>query len=110
MNKKCLIITGLAAFMLLPTSCMENEFGSVDLTMPETPTTPDVNATYTFNHPCAMYTADDFARVKTELDGNTIPEVSQAFAALKSSGCCFRFPACLYRIELCLSFRKVLFV
>ena len=85
MNKKCLIITGLAAFMLLPTSCMENEFGSVDLTMPETPTTPDVNATYTFNHPCAMYTADDFARVKTELDGNTIPEVSQAFAALKAS-------------------------
>ena len=71
--------------MLLPTSCMENEFGSVDLTMPETPTTPDVNATYTFNHPCAMYTADDFARVKTELDGNTIPEVSQAFAALKAS-------------------------
>lgn len=85
MNKKCLIITGLAAFMLLPTSCMENEFGSVDLTMPNTPTTPDVNATYTFNHPCAMYTADDFARVKTELDGNTIPEVSQAFAALKAS-------------------------
>ena len=85
MNKKCLIIAGLAAFMLLPTSCMENEFGSVDLTMPDTPTTPDVNATYTFNHPCAMYTADDFARVKAELDGNTIPEVSQAFAALKAS-------------------------
>lgn len=85
MNKKCLIIAGLAAFMLLPTSCMENEFGSVDLTMPDTPTTPDVNATYTFNHPCAMYTSEDFARVKTELDGNTIPEISQAFAALKSS-------------------------
>ena len=85
MNKKCLIIAGLAAFMLLPTSCMENEFGSVDLTMPDTPTTPDVNATYTFNHPCAMYTSEDFARVKAELDGNTIPEVSQAFAALKAS-------------------------
>ena len=85
MNKKCLIIAGLAAFMLLPTSCMENEFGSVDLTMPDTPTTPDVDATYTFNHPCAMYTSEDFARVKTELDGNTIPEVSQAFAALKAS-------------------------
>lgn len=85
MNKKCLIIAGLAAFMLLPTSCMENEFGSVDLTMPDTPATPDVNATYTFNHPCAMYTADDFARVKAELDGNSIPEVTQAFAALKSS-------------------------
>ena len=32
-----------------------------------------------------MYTADDFARVKAELEGNTIPEVAQAFAALKSS-------------------------
>ena len=85
MNKKCLIIAGMAAFVLLPTSCRENEFGSVDLTMPTTPTTPNVDATYTFNHPCAMYTADDFARVKAELDGNTIPEVTQAFAALKAS-------------------------
>lgn len=85
MNKKCLIIAGMAALVLLPTSCRENEFGSVDLTMPTTPTTPDVDATYTFNHPCAMYTADDFARVKAELDGNTIPEVTQAFAALKAS-------------------------
>lgn len=85
MNKKCLIIAGMAALVLLPTSCRENEFGSVDLTMPTTPTTPDVDATYTFNHPCAMYTADDFARVKAELDGNTIPEVAQAFAALKAS-------------------------
>lgn len=85
MNKKCLIIAGMAALVLLPTSCRENEFGSVDLTMPTTPTTPDVDATYTFNHPCAIYTADDFARVKTELDGNTIPEVAQAFAALKAS-------------------------
>lgn len=85
MNKKCLIIAGLAALVLLPTSCRENDFGSVDLTIPETPTTPDVNATYTFNHPCAMYTAADFARVKAELDGNKIAEVAQAFAALKSS-------------------------
>ena len=85
MNKKCLRIAGLAALVLLPTSCRENDFGSVDLTIPETPTTPDVNATYTFNHPCAMYTAADFARVKAELDGNKIAEVAQAFAALKSS-------------------------
>lgn len=86
MNKKCLIIAGLAALVMLPTSCRENEFGSVDLTMPDTPnTTPDVDATYTFSHPCAMYTADDFVRVKAELDGNTIPEVTQAFAALKAS-------------------------
>lgn len=85
MNKKRFIIAGLAALMLLPTSCRENVFGTVDLTMPETPTDPDVSATYTFNHPCAMYTADDFARVKAELEGNTLPEVTQAFAALKSS-------------------------
>jgi len=85
MNKKSFIIAGLAALMLLPTSCRENEFGSVDLTMPDTPVEPDVTTTYTFNHPCAMYTAEDFARVKAELDGNTIPEVTQAFAALKSS-------------------------
>ena len=80
MNKKSLIITGLAALLLLPTSCRENEFGQVDLTMPETPA-----ATYTFNHPCAMYTADDFARVKAELEGNTLPEVAQEFQALKNS-------------------------
>lgn len=85
MNKKSLIITGLAALMLLPTSCRENEFGQVDLTMPEEPTDPDVEATYTFNHPCAMYTAEDFARVKTELEGNTIPEVTAEFQALKTS-------------------------
>lgn len=85
MNTKSLIITGLAALMLLPTSCRENEFGQVDLTMPEEPTDPDVEATYTFNHPCAMYTAEDFARVKTELEGNTIPEVTAEFQALKTS-------------------------
>ena len=85
MNKKSLIISGLAALMLLPTSCRENEFGQVDLTMPETPTEPDVKATYTFNHPCAMYTSDDFVRVKAELDANTIPEVTAEFQALKNS-------------------------
>ena len=77
MNKKSFIIAGLAALMLLPTSCRENEFGQVDLTMPETPTDPGVNATYTFNHPCAMYTAADFDRVKSEIAAGSIPEVTK---------------------------------
>lgn len=85
MNKKSFIITGLAALMLLPTSCRENEFGTVDLTMPDTQTDPDVNATYTFNHPCAMYTAADFNRVKQEISEGTLADVKKAFDNLKVS-------------------------
>ena len=85
MIKKSFIIAGLAALMLLPTSCRENEFGTVDLTMPETPTDPDVNATYTFSHPCAMYTAADFTRVKQEISEGTLTDVKKAFDNLKVS-------------------------
>ena len=53
--------------------------------MPETPTDPGVNATYTFNHPCAMYTAADFDRVKSEIAAGSIPEVTKAFQGLKTS-------------------------
>ena len=85
MIKKSFIIAGLAALMLLPTSCRENVFGTVDLTMPETPTDPDVNATYTFSHPCAMYTAADFTRVKQEISEGTLTDVKKAFDNLKVS-------------------------
>ena len=85
MNKKSFIIAGLAALMLLPTSCRENEFGTVDLTMPDTQTDPDVNATYTFSHPCAMYTATDFTRVKQEISEGTLTDVKKAFDNLKVS-------------------------
>lgn len=85
MNKKSFIIAGLAALMLLPTSCRENEFGTVDLTMPDTQTDPDVNATYTFSHPCAMYTAADFTRVKQEISEGTLTDVKKAFDNLKVS-------------------------
>ncbi len=84
MKKKSLIIAALAVIMLLPASCRENEYGTVDLT-PNTPVEPDVNAQYTFNHPCAMYTAADFSRVKTEIEQGTLTEVTQAFTALKNS-------------------------
>ena len=82
MNKKSFIIAGLAALMLLPTSCRENEFGTVDLTMPED---PSVSATYTFNHPCAMYTDADFNRVKAEIEAGNIADVTTAFNNLKVS-------------------------
>ena len=85
MIKKSFIIAGLAALLLLPTSCRENEFGTVDLTMPETPTDPDVDATYTFSHPCAMYTAADFTRVKQEISEGTLTDVKKAFDNLKVS-------------------------
>ncbi len=82
MNAKTIILTGLAALMLLPTSCRENEFGTVDLTLPAD---QDVSATYTFHHPCAMYTNDDFNRVKSEIEAGTIAEVTKAFDNLKVS-------------------------
>ncbi len=41
---------------------------------------------YAYPHPCAMYSAADFAYVKESLDNSTAPdEVRQAFEALKSS-------------------------
>lgn len=80
-----IITIGLAAFTLLPSSCRENEYGTVDLT-PKEDETPSVDATYTFNHPCAMYSQSDFDRVKTSLDNGTAPaEVQQEFTALKNS-------------------------
>ena len=41
---------------------------------------------YSFPHPCAMYSADDFSRVKASLDAGTAPDaVKQEFEALKNN-------------------------
>lgn len=81
---KNIIILGLAALTLLPCSCRENEYGTVDLTMPDD--NPTVNATYTFTHPCAMFSAEDFSRVKALLDNNTATaEVRKAYDCLKTN-------------------------
>jgi len=71
-------------------SCRENEYGEVDLTMPdnEEDKWTDINATYTFDHTqqCGMYTQADFDRVKKSLDDGTAPEaVKQEFELLKNS-------------------------
>lgn len=87
MNIKMFITIGSALLMAVQTSCMENEFGSVDLTIPEVEEvyTP-VAATYTYNHPCAMFNQDDFDRVKSSLDNGTAPQaVKDEFTLLKNS-------------------------
>lgn len=70
-------------------SCRENEYGVVDLTIPsddEDNNYEKVSGTYTFSHPCAMYSQDDFDYVKQSLDNGTAPQsVKDAFTALKNS-------------------------
>ncbi len=83
-NKITLTLPLLALVLALSCSCRKNEFGVVDLTLPEKDD-PDVEAVYTFNHPCAMYTEEDFTRVKDELSSGSVPEVTAAFTALKNS-------------------------
>lgn len=82
--KNIIIASGLAAFTLLPSSCRENEWGSVDLIMPDDK--PVLSGEYTFSHPCAMYSQADFDYVKASLDNGTAPdEVKQEFQELKNS-------------------------
>ena len=89
MKKNVLTILGLAAVMLLPTSCRENEYGTVDLTMPDNPDIPSyepVNAKYDFSKMVGLYTQDDFNRVKASLDNGSAPAaVQQEFQNLKNS-------------------------
>lgn len=66
-------------------SCQENEFGVVDLT-PKPGIWQDVNAAYVYNHPCLMYSQEDFDRVKASLDNGTAPQkVKDAFANLQGA-------------------------
>lgn len=84
---KIMLTAGLAALIALQTSCRENEYGTVDLTMPDdNPTDGPIAAQYTYDHPCAMYSADDFDYVKQSLDNGTAPqEVKDALQQLKNS-------------------------
>lgn len=88
MKKNILTILGLAAVMLLPTSCMENEYGTVDLTMPDDPDPGyvPIDATYNFSGMAGLYTEADFTRVKTSLDNGSAPAaVKEEFENLKKS-------------------------
>lgn len=89
MKKIVLTILGLAVVMLLPTSCQKNEFGTVDLTMPDDPVTPGyepVNASYDYSEMVGLYTQADFNRVKASLsDGTAADPVKKEFENLKNS-------------------------
>ena len=81
---KNIIIAGIVGCaMCATTSCRENEYGTVDLTLPEE---QEVKATYTFTGVTGLYSDADFDRVKNALDNNTAPaEVVQEFNNLKNS-------------------------
>lgn len=85
---KITVITSLALLLAVQTSCMENEFGTVDLTMPgsEEEVYIPVATNYTYNHPCAMFGQAEFDRVKKSLDNGTAPQaVKDEFTLLKNS-------------------------
>lgn len=87
MKKNLFTLSSLALLMAAQTSCRENEFGTVDLTMPDDKEVYEpVTAQYTYSHPCAMWSEADFTRVKTSLDNGTAPQaVKDEFQTLKNS-------------------------
>ncbi len=76
----------VAAFLvtLTTTSCRENEYGTVDLSGWQPSVKPEEGIVY--DHPVALYTKTDFARVKAALaDGTALDEVKKEFEALKTN-------------------------
>ena len=80
--KNILIAGFLGCAMCATTACQKNEDGTIDLSGYQ-PTPP---ATYTYNHPCALYSAADFARVKAAIAANTLTADQQTeWTALQTS-------------------------
>jgi len=76
------ILLGLLGLVVL-TACHENKYGTVDLSDYVPPIKVD---SLHFAHPCALYTAADFQRVKDALDSETASaEVLEEFNALKQN-------------------------
>ena len=80
---KNIIIAGMVCCgAAAATSCQENEYGTVDLSG----YTPEPEMTLTYNHPCALYSAADFKRVKAAIAAGTLtPEQKQEYEALLSN-------------------------
>jgi len=73
-----LVVCGMAA----TASCQKNDYGTVDLSKYQ----PEPVVTLTYNHPCALYSASDFARVKAAIAANSLTAAQQEeFTALKQS-------------------------
>ena len=80
---KNIIIAGLVGCGLAATAaCQKNDYGTVDLSKYQ----PEPEVALTYNHPCALYSAADFQRVKTAIAAGTLIAAQQEeFTALKQS-------------------------
>lgn len=75
-------IVAITTIATISVSCQENEYGTVDLSGYE----PETTDSLVYNHPCALYTPEDFARVKAELANGSAPDVvKQEFQNLKGN-------------------------
>ena len=66
--KNILIAGFLGCAMCATTACQKNEDGTIDLSG----YTPTPEVTLTYNHPCALYSKADFARVKAAITAGTL--------------------------------------
>lgn len=87
MKKTILNSMAMVAALLITlttASCQENEYGTVDLSGYQPNEKPEEGIVY--NHPIALYTKDDFERVKASLADGTAPaEVVAEFNNLKTN-------------------------
>lgn len=85
MKTKNIILAAAAVLLSMATACQSNEYGTVNLDIDNIDTT-NTKTDIVFQHPTALYSANDFSRVKAALSGNTAPDaVKKAFEALKNS-------------------------
>ena len=71
---KNIIIAGLVGCGMAATaSCQKNDYGTVDLSKYQ----PEPVVTLTYNHPCALYSAADFARVRQAIASNSLNAAQQ---------------------------------
>lgn len=64
-----MVVCGMAA----TASCQKNDDGTVDLSKYQ----PEPVVTLTYNHPCALYSAADFTRVKAAIAAGTLTAAQQ---------------------------------
>lgn len=80
--KNKLIAGFVGCALCATTACQKNEYGTVDLSG----YTPEPEVTLTYNHPCALYSKADFARVKAAIAAGTLNAAQQEeFEALQKS-------------------------
>ena len=66
--KNILIAGFVGCAMCATTACQKNDYGTVDLSK----YTPEPEVTIVYNHPCALYSAADFQRVKAAIAAGTL--------------------------------------